>query len=120
MGIKKEIKTKPDDKNVEVTTPEITEEVKEDIALIDESETITENKTETFEETTGETLTNSIDKLVNAITDKINKSNESVKQATPQKKPFKLGFWGYLSLAIVVKGAVEIARAVADSKRPRR
>ena len=120
MAMKKQIKTKPDDENIEVTTPEIIEEVKEDIALIDESETSTENKTATSEETAGETLTNSIDKLVNAITDKINKSNEAVKQTPPQKKPFKLGFWGYLGLAVVVKGAVEIARAVADSKRPRR
>ena len=37
----------------------------------------------------------------------------------PAKKPFKLGFWGYLGLVVVVKGAVEITRAVTGSKRNR-
>jgi len=90
----------------------IVEEVKDDIALVDEND-------ETKEETPGETLSNSIDKLVNAVADKINKDVNTPKP-TPEKKPWKLGFWGYLGLAVVVKGAVEIARAIADSKKPRR
>ena len=90
----------------------IVEEVKDDIALVDEND-------EAKEETPGETLSNSIDKLVNAVADKINKNVNTPKPAA-EKKPWKLGFWGYLGLAVVVKGAVEIARAIADSKKPRR
>ena len=74
---------------------------------------------EVKQEIVNESLTNSVEKLLNTAAEAIKKSSEQPKPE-PQKKPFKLGFWGYLGLVIVVKGAVEIARAVADSKRPRR
>ena len=113
-------------------TTEKVEEVKNVVEEFDETGIVEETKDipveevkeetteETKEETPGETLTNSLDKLVNAVADKINKDTTTPKPAEPQKKTFKLGFWGYLGLAVVVKGAVEIARAIADSKKPRK
>ena len=62
---------------------------------------------------------NSIDKLIDTITEAVKKSSDKPK-AAPQKKTFKIGFWGYLTIAAVIKGAVDIARAVADAKRPRK
>lgn len=101
----------------------VIEELEEtkDIPVEEVKEEITEETTEeTKEETPGETLTNSLDKLVNAVADKINKDTTTPKPAEPQKKTFKLGFWGYLGLAVVAKATVEIVRAIADSKRPKK
>ena len=104
-------------KNVVEETKDIpAEEVKEEIT----EETTEETTEEIKEETPGETLTNSLDKLVNAVADKINKDTTTPKPAEPQKKTFKLGFWGYLGLAVVAKATVEIVRAIADSKKPRK
>lgn len=120
----------PRTKKIESIVP--TEEVKEDIAVVDETEAEIENKTddamaaeETIKETATEeikkedtTITDAINKLANAVSESIEKkANKKVEQT---KSRFKLGFWGYLGLAVVVKGAVEITKAVAESKRPRR
>lgn len=100
-----------------------TEEVKNVVEEAEEVKDIPTEETteETKEETPGETLSNSLDKLVNAVTDKINKDMNTPKPAAPEKKkPWKLGFWGYLGLIVVTKATVEIVKAVADSKRPRK
>ena len=82
--------------------------VDKDIALIDEGDKIES------EPSVNETL----NKLANSIANAIEKKAATPKQE-PAKKPFKLGFWGYLGLVVVVKGAVEITRAVTGSKRNR-
>ena len=110
-------------------TTEVAEEVKNVVEeaeevknVVEDAEEVKEETTEeTKEETPSETLSNSLDKLVNAVTDKINKDMNTPKPATPEKKkPGKLGFWGYLGLIVVTKATVEIVKAVADSKRPRK
>lgn len=66
---------------------------------------------------------NSIHKLIDTIiTETVKKSSDTPKapKTTPQKRSFKIGFWGYLTIAAVIKGTVDIARAVADAKRPRK
>lgn len=119
MAMKKQIKTKPDEEiNVQETTPEITEEIKKDIAVIDEPEIKSEPEVE-------ETQENSIDKTWEELKDTVTKAVKDIyankaKQEPKEKKPFKLGFWGYLGLAVVVKGAVDITRAICDTKNPRR
>lgn len=95
--------------------------VKEDIALVDEK---TEEKTAELNDTLekeDDSLNNSFAKLANTIADAVEKK-AAAKQQQPEttKKPWKLGFWGYLGLAVIVKGAVEITRAITDAKRPRR
>lgn len=115
----------PRTKKIESIVP--TDEVKEDIAVVDETEAeIEENaeKNETEEETVTEeikkedSLSDALNKLANAVSESIEK--KASKKVEQTKSRFKLGFWGYLGLAVVVKGAVEIAKAVAESKRPRR
>ena len=120
MAAKKKIEVTEAANNVveEFDEKGIVEEVKDDIALVDENEE-TKDISEIKEETPSETLAESAEKLLNTVAEAIKKNSEQPKPE-PQKKPFKLGFWGYLGLAVVVKGAVEIARAIADSKRPRR
>jgi len=122
----------PRTKKIEPIVP--TEEVKEDIAVVDETEAeieenaaeaVTAEKNETEEKTIAleeikkeDSLSDALNKLANAVSESIEKkANKKVEQT---KSRFKLGFWGYLGLAVVVKGAVEIAKAVAESKRPRR
>ena len=78
----------------------------EDIALVDE---------ETVEDES--TLSDSVSKLADTITKAVEKKVSEPK-AEPTKKPFKLGFWGYLGLALVVKGTVEIVKAITS--RPKR
>lgn len=121
----------PRTKKIEPIVP--TDEVKEDIAVVDETEAeIEENATEaviaeknkTEKETVTEeikkedSLSDALNKLANAVSESIEK--KASKKVEQTKSRFKLGFWGYLGLAVVVKGAVEIAKAVAESKRPRR
>jgi len=119
----------PRTKKIEPIVP--TDEVKEDIAVVDETEAEIESKTDdttAAEETVKETITEEIkkedslsdalNKLANAVSESIEK--KASKKVEQTKSRFKLGFWGYLGLAVVVKGAVEIAKAVAESKRPRR
>ena len=101
--------------------------INEDIALIDEDDndkitsivredyTTTENDTKASDDS----ITTSFTKLADTIAKAVEKKSAEPKTA-PSKKPFKLGLWGYLALVVVVKGAVEITKAVADSKRPRR
>ena len=129
MAIKKEIKTKPDKEiNVQETIPEITEEIKKDIAVIDEPEIKSEPEVEETQEIPAEPVTtteNSIDKTWEELKDTVTKAVKDIcanraKQEPKEKKPFKLGFWGYLGLAVVVKGAVDITRAICDTKNPRR
>ena len=130
MAMKKQIKTKPDEEiNVQETTPEITEEIKKDIAVIDESETKSEpEQVEEIKENPTESTTtteNSIDKTWEELKDTVTKAVKDIcankaKQEPKEKKPFKLEFWGYLGLAVVVKGAVDITRAICDAKNPRR
>lgn len=102
--------------------------INEDIALIDEDDsdkitsivredyTTTENDVKASDD---DPITNSFTKLADTIAKAVEKKSAEPK-AAPSKKPFKLGLWGYLALVVVVKGAVEITKAVADSKRPRR
>lgn len=116
----------PRTKKIEPIVP--TDEVKEDIAVVDETEAEieenateaeTEEKTITLEEIKKEdSLSDALNKLANAVSESIEK--KASKKVEQTKSRFKLGFWGYLGLAVVVKGAVEIAKAVAESKRPRR
>lgn len=107
---------------IEKTFDETNDVKVEDIALVDESDdNITSIAPELTEEELKEedTLSNSFSKLADTIAKAVEKKTNEPK-STPSKKPFKLGFWGYLALVVVVKGAVEITKAVADSKRPRR
>ena len=112
---------------------EMTEEIKEDIALVDdEVEGVCSDcghEKECFEsdnnsqcqgyEKKEENVEESLSKLVNSITDavknvKINKTTEA-----PAKKPFKIGFWGYLTAGLVIKGVVEIVKAVSYNRTRR-
>ena len=101
--------------------------INEDIALIDEDDSdkitsiVRENCTtvENDVKADEDPLTNTFTKLADTIAKAVEKKTNEPKPA-PTKKPFKLGLWGYLALVVVVKGAVEITKAVADSKRPRR
>lgn len=92
--------------NVTSIVPEETEETKEDKELNESAEKAKD----------------SIDKLIDAITEAVKKSSNAPKasKSAPQKKSFKIGFWGYLTIAAVIKGIVDISRAVADAKRPRK
>lgn len=80
-----------------------------------------ENAIKESEETTKteKSINETINELANAVTKAINKKAEAP-AAEPKKKPFKLGLFGYLGLACICKTVVEVARAVADSKKPRR
>jgi len=97
--------------NITNIAPEETEET--DKELNEEDKELNES---------AERAKNSIDKLIDTITEAVKKSSDAPKapKTTPQKKPFKIGFWGYLTIAAVIKGTVDIARAVADAKRPKR
>lgn len=102
---------------IEKTFDETNDVKVEDIALVDEVDE--ENEFTENEITEEDTLSNSFSKLADTIAKAVEKKTNEPKSA-PTKKPFKLGLWGYLALVVVVKGAVEITKAVADSKRPRR
>ena len=92
--------------------PVLTDEIKEDIAVVDES-------TETEEK--NDELKDSISKLVDSVAEAVKSVPNKQETSTPAaKKPFKLGFWGYLGLAVVAKATVEIVRVIANSKKPRR
>ena len=92
--------------------PVLTDEIKEDIAVVDES-------TETEEK--NDDLKKSISKLVDSVSEAVKSAPIKQETSTPAtKKPFKLGFWGYLGLAVVAKATVEIVRVIANSKKPRR
>ena len=92
--------------NITNIAPEETEETEEEKEL----------------DNSAERAKNSIDKLIDTITEAVKKSSDAPKapKTTPQKKPFKIGFWGYLTIAAVIKGTVDVARAIADAKRPRK
>ena len=97
------------------------------IAPEENEETETAETSEASEEDkelnkSAEKAKDSIDKLIDAITEAVKKSSNTPKapKTEPKKKPFKIGFWGYLTIAAVVKGVIEVSRAVADTKRPKR
>lgn len=110
---------------IEKTFDETNDVKVEDIALVDEVDEENDNITNIAPEVTEDkiteedTLSNSFSKLADTIAKAVEKKTNEPKSA-PTKKPFKLGLWGYLALVVVVKGAVEITKAVADSKKPRR
>lgn len=114
-----------------------TEEVCEDFKFNADSELVSDNITsiapeetnadaeeteETVVKTDTEKLKESVNDLINSVSDVFKKGNINIKTnpQSAQKKPFKIGFWGYLTIGVVVKGAVEIAKAIAYAKGPRR
>ena len=44
------------------------------------------------------------------------KSNANNPRPEPKKKPFKLGFWGYLAIAVVAKSAASIVYDICHKK----
>ena len=96
--------------------------VEDNITSITPEETDAEETEETVVKTDTEKLKESINDLVNSVSDVFKKGNINIKTnpQPAQKKPFKIGFWGYLTIGAIIKGAVEITRAITDARRPRR
>ena len=95
------------DSNITSIAPEETEEEEEAEDTIVKSDT--------------EKLKDSVNDLINSVSDAFKKGSINIKSSEqPKKKPFKIGFWGYLGIAVVAKASVEIAKAYFYSKNPRR
>ena len=95
--------------------------VEDNITSIAPEETEEEEAEETVVKSDTEKLKDSVNDLINSVSDAFKKGNINIKPSEqPKKKPFKIGFWGYLTIGVVVKGAVEIAKAIAYAKGPRR
>lgn len=93
--------------NIKEETASITSIVRDD----DISEDAEDEETEEKQDSTMA----SIEKLVNTVADAI-KSNANNPRPEPKKKPFKLGFWGYLAIAVVAKSAASIVYDICHKK----
>ena len=92
----------------------ITSIVRDDDISEDTEDEATEETAEETEEKQNST-TDSIEKLINTVADAI-KSNANNPRPEPKKKPFKLGFWGYLAIAVVAKSAASIVYDICHKK----